>query len=228
MGNFGYTRNEKYHSCYFKHFDNSYIILLMYVDDMLIVESSIEEIKNLKRKLSKQFEMKDLGGAKKILGMRITRDRAKGILKLSQAEHVRKVLSRFNMDKAKPISTPLGSHFKLCKDWSPKTYLEFEHMSKVPYASAIGSLMYVMVYTRSNIAHVVGIVSRYISYPGKQHCETVKWTMRYLGGTSNTCLCFIASDLKLERFVDAYLASDKDSRKSTTGFVFILDGTKVS
>ena len=78
----------------------------MYVDDMLIVESSIEEIKNLKRKLSKQFEMKDLKGAKKILGMRITRDRAKGTLKLSQAEYVKKDLNRFNIDKAKPVSTP--------------------------------------------------------------------------------------------------------------------------
>ena len=114
MCNSGYTRNEKDNCCYFKHFDNSYIILLLYVDDMLIVGPSIEEIKNLKRELSKQFEMKDLGSAKQILGMRITRDKAKGTLKLSQVEYVKKVLNKFNMDKVKPMSTPLRSHFRLC------------------------------------------------------------------------------------------------------------------
>ena len=101
--------------------------------------------------------------------MRITRDKAKRTLKLLQAEYVNKVLNRFNMDKAKPMSTPLGSHFRLYKDQSPKTYKEIEHMSKVPYASAIGSLMYAMVCTRPNIAHVVGVVSRYMSNPGKTH-----------------------------------------------------------
>ena len=64
-------------------FDNSYIILLLYVDDMLIAGFSIKEINNLKKQLSKQFEMKDLGVAKQILGMRIIRDKANGTLKLS-------------------------------------------------------------------------------------------------------------------------------------------------
>ena len=64
MGKSGYTRSEKDHYCYFKYFDNSYIILLLYVDDMLITRLSIEVIINLKRELSKQFEMKDLGSAK--------------------------------------------------------------------------------------------------------------------------------------------------------------------
>ena len=62
---------------------NSYIILLLYENDMLIVGSSIEEINNLKKQLSKQFVMKDLGAAKQILGMRIIRDKAKNTLKLS-------------------------------------------------------------------------------------------------------------------------------------------------
>ena len=99
MGKSRYTRSEEDHCCYFKYFDNSYIILLLYVNDMLIAGPNIEEIKNLKRELSKQFEMKDLGSAKQILGMRITGDRAKGTLKLSQAEYVKKVLNRFNIDK---------------------------------------------------------------------------------------------------------------------------------
>ena len=118
---------------------------------MLIVGSSTEEINNIKKQLSKKFAMKDLGIAKQILGMRITRDRANGTLKISQTEYVMKILINFNMNKAKPVSTPLGSHFKLSKEQSPKTKEEMDHMSKVPYASTIGSLMYAMVCTRPNI-----------------------------------------------------------------------------
>ena len=76
-------RCETDHCCYVKFFDNSYIILLLYVDDMFIAGSSIEEINDLKKQLSKQFAIKDLGAAKQILGMRIIRDKVNGTLKLS-------------------------------------------------------------------------------------------------------------------------------------------------
>ena len=136
---------------------------------MLIAGSSIEEINNLKKQLSKQFTIKDLGAAKQILSMRIIRDKANGTLKLSQLKYVKKILSRFNMNEAKRASTPLGSHFKLSKEQSPKTEEERDHMSKVPYALAISRLMYAMVCTRPDIAHVMGVVSRFISRPRKQH-----------------------------------------------------------
>ena len=134
---------------------------------MLIAGSSIKEINNLKKQLSKQFAMKDLGAAKQILGMRIIKDKANGTLKLSQSKYVKKVLSRFNLNEAKLVSTPLGSHFKLSKEQSLKIEEEMDHMSKVPYASAIGSLMYAMVCTRPDIAHAVRVVSKFMSRPGK-------------------------------------------------------------
>ena len=80
---------------------------------------------------------------------------------------MKKILSKFNMKEAKPVSTHLGSHFKLSKEQSPKTEEEMDHMSKVPYASTIGSLMYAMVCTRPYIAHAVGVVSRFMSRLGK-------------------------------------------------------------
>ena len=83
---------------------------------MLIAGSSTEEINNLKKKLLKQFAMKDLGAAKQILGMRVIRDEANGTLKLSQVEYVKKILSKFNMNEAKPLGIPLGSHFRLSKE----------------------------------------------------------------------------------------------------------------
>ncbi|KAE8676564.1 Detected protein of confused Function [Hibiscus syriacus] len=129
--------------------------------------SDMQEIINLKQKLSKQFAMKDLGAAKQILRMRIKRDTKSGTLMLSQVEYINKVLSKFNMQDTKPVSTPLGVHFRLSKEQSPKTNEERAYMVKVSYASAIGSLMYVMVCTRPDIAHAVGAVSRYMNNPGK-------------------------------------------------------------
>ena len=173
MYRIGFKRCETDHCCYVKSFNNSYIILLLYVNDMLIERSSIKEINILNKQLSKQFAIKDLGTAKQIFGMRIIRDKANGTLKLSQLEYVKKVLSRFNMNGAKPVSTPLGSHFKLSKEQSPKTEEEMGHMSKVPYDSAIGSLMYAMVCIRPDIPHAMGVVSRFMSRLGKKHWEAV-------------------------------------------------------
>ena len=134
---------------------------------MLIAGGSKWDIYKLMWELSKEFQMKDLGTAKQILGMRITRNSK--VLRFSQEEYVKKVLIRFSMGEVKPISTPLATHFKFSKEQSPTTEEERYYMAKVPYASAISSLMYTMVYTRPNIAHAVGVVSRYMSTPGKQH-----------------------------------------------------------
>ena len=82
MNRIGIKRCETDHCCYVKFFNNSYIILLLYVDDMLIARSSTKEINNLKKQFSKEFAMKDLGVVKQILGMRIIRDKANGTLKL--------------------------------------------------------------------------------------------------------------------------------------------------
>lgn len=112
--------------------------------------------------------MKDLRAAKKIFGMKIVRDRVRGTLRLTLAEYVKEVLSKFNTDKAKPVGTPLGSHFRLNKDQSPKSIEEHDYMSKVPYALDIGLLMYAIVCTRLDIAHAVGVVSRYMCNPGKK------------------------------------------------------------
>ena len=101
-------------------------------------------------------------------------------------------------------------------------------MAKVPYASAIGSLMYAMVSTRPDIAQAVGVVSRYMNNPGKEHWEAVKWILRYLVGTVDVGLCYGGSEIKLQGYVDSDLAGDIDSRRSTTGYVFTLGSAAVS
>ena len=117
----GYSRCHSNHCVYFKKIENkSFIFLLLYVDDMLVAGSNMQDINVLKKKLANSFAMKDSGAAKKIIGMRITRDRKNCKLTLSQGEYTEKVLERFRMQNAKLVSTPLASHFKLTKEMSPK------------------------------------------------------------------------------------------------------------
>jgi hypothetical protein len=113
--------------------------------------------------------MKDLGVAKKILGMKITRDRSNRKLFLSQKEFALKVIHRFGMEKAKVVSTPLAAHFKLSAALSSTSNGERIYMENFPYSSAVGSLMYLMVCTRPDIAQAISVVSRYLSCAGHGH-----------------------------------------------------------
>jgi hypothetical protein len=88
--------------------------------------------------------------------------------------------------------------------------------------------MYAMVCTRIDIAHAVGVVRRYMKNPGKEHWEAVKWILRHLRDTTNQALCFGGSKTVLQGYVDSDMAGDKDSRSSTTGYVFTIGGTIVS
>ena len=109
-----FVRCQSDHCVYVKKTTNgNYVILLLYVDDMLVAGSSMQDIVDLKKKLANAFEMKDLGEAKQILGMKITRDKQNHLLRLSQEDYIDKVLKRFNMKDAKSVTTPLAKHFKL-------------------------------------------------------------------------------------------------------------------
>ena len=111
----GYKRCEYDFCVYVKSLDDgdSFIFLLLHVDDMLIAAKSMVKVNKLKSLLGKKFDMKDLGATTKILGMKIHRDKASGRLWLSQHSYVKRVLERFNMDNAKPVSTLLANHFRL-------------------------------------------------------------------------------------------------------------------
>jgi hypothetical protein len=132
------------------------------------------------------------------------------------------------MGDAKSVSTPLASHFRLSQEQSPQTEEEKELMARIPYASAIGSLMYAMVCTRPDIGHAVGVISRFMSNPGKAHWEAVKWILRYLRGTTEKCLYFSKGEIKVEGYVDADFAGEVDHRRSTTGYIFTVGTGAVS
>jgi transposase InsO family protein len=231
----GFTRSA-YDSCvYHGKLGEDSVYLLLYVDDMLIAAKSMSAVNKLKKQLGKEFDMKDLGGARKILGMEITRDRRVGKTVLSQRSYIEKVLHRFNMATAKPVSVPFASHFRLSSDLSPKSAEEKEQMSKVPYSNAVGSVMYAMVCTRPDISHAVSVVSRYMANPGEEHWRAVKWLLRYLKGTTEVGLTFDRASLErspsrrsVVGYVDSDYAGDLDKRRSLTGYVFTFCGSCIS
>ena len=120
------------------------------------------------------------------------------------------------MSKAKAVCSPLAGHFKLSSKQYPTSEKDKQEMTSIPYSSAVGSLMYAMVCTKPDIVHAFGVVSRFLSNPGKDHWEAVKWILRYLRGTSRLCLCFGSGEPVLDGYTDADMAGDCDSRKSTS------------
>jgi len=157
---------EEDHCVYLKHSNNNFIILSLYVDDILIAGNSKEMIDTTKRWLSSNFEMKDMGEANYVLSVKIIRDHAKKLLGLTQETYIKKTFERYHMQDNKPMDTAVDKSLKLSLNICPKTLEEKEKMFKVLYISVIGSLMYAMMRTRLDICYVIGLVSRYQSNPG--------------------------------------------------------------
>lgn len=164
-------RRSSFDSCiYLKRiYKENCIYLILHVDDMLIARKDAEEIEKVKELLKFEFDMKELGPAKKILGMEISGDKKAGTLLLTQKGYLERILNKFGMRNAKPLSTPLAPHFKLSMSNSPKTEVEIDYMSKVTYSSVVRSLMHSMICTRPDIAQAVSVVSKFLSKPGKRH-----------------------------------------------------------
>ena len=123
--------------------------------------------------------------------MKIKRDRVKGNVSLTQKVYLHKVLQKFYIgSNAKSVSSPLTPHFKFSADMSSKTVDEHEHISHVSYASVVGSLMYDIACTRSDLSKVVSMILRYIHDPRKGHWEVVRWILRYIRSTTDVGLVF--------------------------------------
>nr|GEV88633.1 retrotransposon protein, putative, Ty1-copia subclass [Tanacetum cinerariifolium] len=206
----GFKRSSYDICVYYRSYaPGEYIYLLLYVDEMLIACKSMDEIGSTKSLLKREFDVKDLEEAKKILGMEIVRDRSRKIRRVSQSGYISKILDYFRIDNKKSVQMPLGGHFKLSlKDCSIRD-CDVERMSKVPYANAVGSLMYLMVCTRLDIVYAVSIVSRYLANPGKNHWEAVKWILKYLRGTANVGLIY---------------GTNRGNHKNVTGMCCKLEG----
>ncbi|MCO5563394.1 hypothetical protein L7F22_017035 [Adiantum nelumboides] len=130
--------------------------------------------------------------------------------------------------RGKSTNTPLAPYVKLSKADCPKSDTKKAQMAKVPYASTCGSLMYAMVATRPDIAFAVGVISRFMSNPGKKHWEAVKGVLQYLNGTKDMCICFRKGDLSVVGYTDADYVGDLDKRRSTSGYLYTFAGGAIS
>ncbi len=219
---FGFIRCEE-EPCVFKKLSGSSIVfLVLYVDDILLMGNDIPMLNSVKQWLESCFSMKDLGEAAYILGIKIHRDRSKRLIGLSQSTYLDKVLQRFSMEESKKGSLPLTSGTTLSRSQCPSTLEEQEKMQKVPYASAIGSIMYAMLCTRPDVAYGLSLTSRYQANPGLAHWIVVKNILKYLRRTKDSFLVYGGQDqLVIDGFVDASFQTDRDDSRSQSGYVFL-------
>ena len=201
-------------------------MIILYVDDLLVARSKREEVDSIKDEFKKQFKMKDLGEAKEFLGMEISRDRSECTLSLCQNKYTDKILDRFGMMDCKPCETPMEvSSSKVIVDASSTDSL----IDSTLYRQAIGSLIYLMIGTRPDIANTLSILSQYCEKPYETCWKMVKRVFRYLKGTRELKIIYRKSkNNSLIGYSDSDWAGCHETRKSTEGFVFLLAGGAVS
>jgi hypothetical protein len=151
----GFVRIKVDHSIYYKEEGGHFIYVALYANDMFLIGNIMEAIKEVKKQLSSKFNMKDLGVANFIMGMEIKRDRVARNIWLNQMKYIETILKCFNMQDCKLVKVPIPVGKRLTIEKCPKTLEEIEDMAHVPYASVVGIIIYAMVCTQTNIAHVM-------------------------------------------------------------------------
>ncbi|KAK2455989.1 putative mitochondrial protein [Trifolium repens] len=215
----GFKVNESDKCIYYKFENGICTIICLYVDDLLIFGSNLSAVNAVKSLLGNNFDMKDLGEANVILGIKITRSE-KGI-SLDQSHYVEKILKKYGYYDCKPACTPYDPSVKLFKNTG-------ESVRQTAYASIIGSLRYATDCTRPDIAYVVGLLCRFTSRPSNEHWQAIERVMRYLKRTMNLGLHYQRFPAVLEGYSDADWNTLSDDSKATSGFIFSIAGGAVS
>ena len=215
----GFRINECDKCVYIKDTENGYVILCLYVDNILIVGSNDKMIKSTKNMLNSKFGMKDMGLADVILEIKITRTSEDIIL--NQSHYVDKILEKFNKDDFRIARKPLDNTLHLSKNRG-------EDISQVEYSRVIRSLMYLMSCTRPDIVYTVSRLSRYMSNPSADHWKEIVRVLMYLRYTRNHGLHYTRYPTVLEGYSDGNQILDIKDSKSTSGYVFTLASVAVS
>ncbi|KAL0449037.1 UNVERIFIED_CONTAM: Secreted RxLR effector protein [Sesamum latifolium] len=225
---YDFIKND-YDPCIYKKISGSSVAYLVhYVDDILLIGNDVKMLSDIKAWLSTQFSMKDMGEASYILDIKIYRDRSRRMLGLTQSSYIEKVLKRFKMECSKQGLLPMRHGIKLSKNQSPKTDEELKRMTNIPYASAVGSIQYVVHCTRPAAAYALSVTSRYQACAGEPHWGAVKSILKYLKRTKDMFLICDGGELILEGYSDASFQLDDDDAKSQSDFVFKLNGGVVT
>jgi len=205
------------------------LYVAFWVDDFLVLAPSVNDKNKFKRNISAAFKMKDLGPVARFLGMEIKRDRERRTITLTSTGHIDEMLSVFAMRDSKSVATPLPHRVVL----GPRGPNEEALPPRTPYRSLVGSLLYVAMWTRPDIAFAVSQVARFQADPSAYHWTLAKHVLRYLHGTRERGLTFsAASDAGaanvVRGYVDASWGEDLSTRKSQSGYVFTLGNAAIS
>lgn len=204
------------------------VIVGLYVDDLLIAARRLHKIHDFKRELSDRFKIKDLGEAKRILGIRITRDRKNRTIYLDQSAYIKQMLRQYDMDheSVMPTHIPMASQKILSKATDGDILT-----SKREYQQRVGSVMFPMVYTRPDIAFSAGKLAQFMDNPTNEHARSMKTLLRYLRSTMDLRIRYGPYGPSANRILgysDADYAGDKNDRKSTSGMIYLLGGGPIS
>ena len=222
-----FTRSEFDHCMFISRSGSNVVIIVIYVDDLLLFSNDRASLDKAKQLLTKEFDMKDLGTAKRYLGINITRDRKARTLKLNQSEYVKDILERYGMSSCNGATIPLDPSLPLQKSKDSDTRTDGTR-----YRQINGSLMFAGIHTRPDILFAVAKLSQFNNDPNDIHHAAQKHVLRYLKGTTDMSISYGQSDspspLKIVGYTDASWGDNLDDRRSTTGCTFTLNKGPIS
>ena len=207
-------------------FEGHQVFLALFVDDGLLACKSSDILNKILTELNNEFAI-TVGDASYFVGLQIARDRCKKSMFINQSVYIEHILSKFGMSAAKSMSMPADPNVHLHA-------ADPDSMSAcdAPYREAIGSLMFLTVVSRPDIAYIVNVLSKYLNNFDSTHWHAVKRVFAYLRGTSDVGIVYHRDSkenrCELVGYSDADFASDIDTRRSTTGYIFCLNESPVT
>jgi hypothetical protein len=208
-----------------------FLIIAVWVDDGLVAGSSQLLLDTLVSYLNLKFEITAVP-ADLFVGIVLTRNRAKRQISLSIPQFIDKILTKFQLSTAPSISLPvLKDSPRLSTMASPSSPADVLAMAGLPFREVVGCLMYAALTVRFDIAFMAGQLAQHCQNPGLEHWKAAVRVLRYLKGTRIHGICFGGKDSNnhvLVGYSDADYAGDPDTRRSTSGYVFILNGGAVT
>lgn len=217
----GFTPSASDPCVYTKGSGDTYIMLTLFVDDLLLTGPSQQVLHDIRRELQRSFAMTDMGEATQILGIDIKQDLANGTITLSQERYTLSVLKRYKMDTANPVNTPATPVDFQAAETSPL----LSETAKKEYQSAVGSLIFLINATRFDVAFATMQAARYMSKPREAHLGLLKRIFRYLRRRPALTLQYRrTSRFALTCYSDAAYATTQDYKSVTGSMVFLAGG----
>ena len=225
----GYTTSRADPCVRYKRENGQYTVTDTYTDDVFGASTSDAEIGRRKAEMGSEWEIKDVGETEYFLGMRVQQDLSEGTIRLTQRPYWEHVLHRFDLDYLPSRNTPLPVGLTLDRNMSPRTDDEKRQMADKPYRAVLGSVMWGQLATRPDLSFAVSLLSRFQSDPGLEHWKALLHVVGYIKNTLDFGLTYQRhADLTPTAFVDSDYGGCRDTRRSTSGYVFTMAGAPVT